>query len=122
MKGKGILVRIVEEVAARSCLNHKQLERDRGFLIYLSRTYRSISPYFKGIHQTLDSWRPEKDKDGWKLERREMMMYLASKDGVVGFIGDSEAPEDVFPVFRLASDLQALECLLMGDEPTRIPC
>ena len=50
------------------------------------------------------------------------MMYLASKDGGVGFIGDSEAPEDVFLVFRLASDLQALDCLLMGNEPTRIPC
>ena len=81
-----------------------------------------MCPYFKGIHQTLDSWRPGRDKDGWKLERREMMMYLASKDGGVGFIGDSEAPEEVFLVFRLASDLQALDCLLMGNEPTRIPC
>ena len=122
MKRKGILARIVDEMSTRGCLNHKQLEKDRSFLIYLSRTYRSMCPYLKGIHQTLDSWRPGRDKDGWKLERREMMMYLASKDGGVGFIGESEAPEDVYPVIRLASDLQALECLLMGDEPTRIPC
>ena len=122
MKGKEILARIVEEVAVRGCLNHKQLERDRGFLVYLSRTYRSICPYLKGIHQTLDSWRSGRDKDGWKLERREMMMYLASIDGGFGYMGESEAPEDVHPVTRLTSDLQALECLLMGDEPTRIPC
>ena len=103
-------------------MNHKQLERDRGFLIYLSRTYRSMCPYLKGIHQTLDSWRKVRDKDGWKLERRETMLYLAFKDGGVGFMGDSEAPEDMYPVVRLASNIQALECLLKGDESTRIPC
>ena len=54
-KGTGILVRIQEELETRGCLNHKQLERDQGFLIYLSRTYRNMSPYLKGIHQTLDS-------------------------------------------------------------------
>ena len=54
-KGTGMLVRIQEELETRGCLNHKQLERDQGFLIYLSRTYLNMSPYLKGIHQTLDS-------------------------------------------------------------------
>ena len=63
MKGKAILVRIREEVKGRGCLNHKQLKSDRGFLIYLSKTYQSMCPYLKRIHQTLDSWRMERDKD-----------------------------------------------------------
>ena len=50
MKGKAIFVWIRDELEKRGCLNHKQLERDRGFLIYLSRTYRSMCPYLKGIH------------------------------------------------------------------------
>ena len=43
-----IIRSIIEELELRSVLNHKQLERDRGFLVYLSRTYRSMIPYLKG--------------------------------------------------------------------------
>lgn len=50
------------------------------------------------------------------------MLYLSSKDGESCFIGDSESPEDVYPIFRLSSDLEALEFLLKGDDPTRIFC
>jgi hypothetical protein len=35
-------------------------------------TYPSMVPYLKGIHQTLDSWRPHRDKDGWKLSMKEI--------------------------------------------------
>ena len=49
-----IIRSIIEELELRSVLNHKQLERDRGFLVYLSRTYRSMIPYLKGIHLSLD--------------------------------------------------------------------
>ena len=51
-------------------LNHKQLEKSRGFLVYLTQTYPSLNPYLKGIHLTLDSWRPHRDDDGWKLNKR----------------------------------------------------
>jgi hypothetical protein len=46
-------------------LGHKALERKRGFLIYVTRTYISMVPYLKGIHLTLDSWRKGRDEDGW---------------------------------------------------------
>jgi hypothetical protein len=36
-------------------VEHKALESDRGFLIYVSKTYPSMVPYLKGIHLTLDS-------------------------------------------------------------------
>ena len=109
--------------AGKPLIPPSPLERDRGFLIYLSCTYRSMCPYhLKGMHQTLDSWRKGRDKVGWKFERREIMLYLASKDGGVGFIWDSEASGDVYPVVRLSSNLQALECLLKGGGPTRFPC
>jgi hypothetical protein len=29
-------------------------------------------PYLKGIHQMLDSWRPNRDKDKWKLSMKEI--------------------------------------------------
>ena len=64
--------------------------------------------YLKETNQTLNSWRRERDKDSWKLERREMMLYLSSKDGEFCFIGDSESSDDVYSIFRLSSDLEAL--------------
>jgi hypothetical protein len=48
---------------------HKELESCRGFLVYVTRTYGAMVPYLKGVHHTLDSWRPERDVDGWKFQR-----------------------------------------------------
>eukprot|EP00980_Cylindrotheca_fusiformis_P024767 scaffold12423_cov140-Cylindrotheca_fusiformis.AAC.1 len=48
-------------------LDFKALEKKRGFLIYVTRTYPSMVPYLKGIHLTLDGWRSFRDEDGWKL-------------------------------------------------------
>ena len=42
------------------------------------------------------------------------MLHLASKDGEYGFIGDSDASKYIYPVFRLSSDLKALEYFIEG--------
>ena len=34
----------------------------RGFLIYVVRTYPWMSPYLKGLHNTIDEWREDRDK------------------------------------------------------------
>ena len=64
VKGKTMIDSIQKELDDRGSLDHKTLERERGFLIYLSRTYRSMKPYLKIIHKTLDSWRKGRDKEG----------------------------------------------------------
>ena len=51
-----------------------------------------------------------------------MLLCVTSKEGKVDLNKEREDPEDVFPVVRLQSDIQALEFLLEGDEYTRIPC
>ena len=45
-----MLARIGEELRQRGKLCPKQLEKDRGFLIYLARTYKSMRPYLKGLY------------------------------------------------------------------------
>ena len=50
-----IIKRIQDELILKGCLNLKQLERDKGFLVYLSRTYKIMCSYIKGIRQTLNS-------------------------------------------------------------------
>ena len=62
-RGKFIIKRIQDELRLTYCLDFKQLERDRGLLVYLSRTYKKMCLYLKGIHQILDSWREGRDKD-----------------------------------------------------------
>jgi hypothetical protein len=44
------------------------LEKGRGFLVYFCRTYSSFVPFLKGIHLTLDSWRKNRDIEGWKVK------------------------------------------------------
>ena len=36
---------------------HKILECIRGFLIYVARTFKWMTPYLKGLHMTIDVWR-----------------------------------------------------------------
>ena len=36
---------------------HKILECIRGFLIYVARTFKWMTPYLKGLHLTIDGWR-----------------------------------------------------------------
>lgn len=60
-------------------LPHKELERCRGFLIYVSRTYKPFVPYLRGLHLTLESWRDFRDKDGWKLVDKEIQMLMAGR-------------------------------------------
>jgi hypothetical protein len=98
----------------------KTLERTRGFLVHMQRAYPSITPYLKGIHLTLDSWRPGRGLDGWKQQG-----FLDSD----GYWSDQQQqwiswvhaphshPEHVKPVDRLRDDLEALRQLLSGVDP-----
>lgn len=89
------------------CL-HKQLMSDRGFLVYMARAFPAMRPYLKGIHLTIDSWRPGRDSDGWKDPDWFGDVEMESQDG---------APEYVFGVSRLAMDLEALSILFEQDKP-----
>jgi hypothetical protein len=72
-KAKNMILWIDDALKSNECsLNFKTLESYRDFLIYISRTYPSITPYLKGIHLTLDSWRPWRDDEGWKLPLSEI--------------------------------------------------
>ena len=47
---------------------HKILERIRGLLIYVARTFNWMTPYRKGLHLTIDGWREGHDKDFYKIK------------------------------------------------------
>ena len=49
-------------------VDRKRLEQIRGFIIYVSRTYPWMPPYLKGLHLTIDGWRPGRDGGGFWLK------------------------------------------------------
>ena len=54
-------------------LVHKELFSDRGFLVYVTRTYPAMIPYLKGFHLTIEMWRGGRDLEGWKLRDGEVI-------------------------------------------------
>ena len=122
-------------------LDFKDLERGRGFLVYLSRTYPSIVPYLKGLHLTIDSWRPLRDEEGWKAKKpaakpletlwedddlidfneEELLVSAIDHDGNLKESSVDQYmnhPEQVSIVPRMTEDLNALNLFFAEEKPT----
>jgi len=97
----------VQDIRAgnKAAMDYKTLESYRDFLIYVSRTYTTLVPYLKGIHLTLDSWRPNRDDDGWKITNTLEEKFTEA--GMSGMI----LPGRVKLAKRLNDDLVALRFL-----------
>jgi hypothetical protein len=74
--------------------------------VYLSRTYPALVPYLKGIHLTVDSWRPNRDPSGWKMD-----IASGEQDQPFDIIPDASAPAFVTAVGQLQDDIVALDTL-----------
>jgi hypothetical protein len=61
-------------------VDHKALESDSVFLIYVSHAYPSMVPYLKGIHLKMFSWRKQRREEGWKRSRKEMELPRRNLD------------------------------------------
>jgi hypothetical protein len=80
-----------------------RLESARGLLIYVPWMYTSMIPDLKGLHLTIDSWRPNRDEDGWHQTSGHFEPKI--DDGVVEAVA---APVLVQAVPWLGQDLRAL--------------
>lgn len=101
-------------------LEFKPLERKRGFLIYVTRTFPSMVPYLKGIHQTLDTWRPNRREDGWKLTPKEILSRMRSEGERPEEPREMEhPPARVKAAPRLKDDLLGLTELTSSSTPPR---
>ena len=128
-KGKGLVSGWRKEVAENgNMLDRKGLEKGRGFLVHLSRTYPMMVPFMKGIHHTLESWRGGRNKDGWKFSTsdwKEMAeeLYGTGKLDWKDFKNQtvegatSAAPATVVGVERLVRDLESLNQLMKSEKP-----
>ena len=109
----------LRELLEAGALPLNRLEKIRGFLIYVARTYSWMTPFLKGLHLVIDSWRPGRDSDsGW--EYRDL---YKDEDGDWRLEGDSasDAPETVEPTGKLREmfefHITSLSKLLEGEKP-----
>lgn len=128
-KGRTIIQYLVERCKGSdvpSTLNHRDLTSKRGFLVHLSMTFTNLVPFLKGLHLTIDSWRPLRKDDGWKFSLKESRAWLAHQvgDGVtedeVYDMLNVGAPAEVEPVPRLIEDLEFLAHFFAQESPPRV--
>lgn len=127
-KLKGILKKWLDRITdGDEKLDHKELLSDRGFLVYVTRTYPAMVPYLKGFHLTIENWRGSRDSEGWKFdpahiseEQEDQVEEEGEKAAVAHKIVEDlddvvyhRAPEDGYTtaVPRFIEDLQALSRL-----------
>ena len=115
-KLKGILVKWKKVlVSSDPQLSHKELLSDRGFLVYITRTYPAMTPYLKGFHLTIEMWRGGRDAEGWKLKKESEdcsdLQSIEDEEGSVGSEGSVETVADA----ELAGAAHHLLCA-----PTRL--
>jgi hypothetical protein len=91
--------------------SHKDLECKCGFLVYVTRTYPSLVPFLKGIHLTLDSCRPGRDQEGWKLQGQVAAHFE------IDLPSSLDPPVHVQGMPRLGSDLSSLLSLMSSTSP-----
>jgi hypothetical protein len=92
-------------------MNYKLAEKYRGFLVYVPRTYTAMVPYRKGIHLSLESWRPVRDEDGWRISNG-----IESK---IEYETDAPKPVEVMLASRFRDDMKALLHLFQSPIPMR---
>ena len=138
-KGKEMVEATWQEwkTSTDSKVDFKEMEKRRGFLVHLMMTFKFITPFLKGWHLTLDSWRPCRDKDGYKIrytEWRDIMLHTLDglehmrPDDLDNFLNEmyaerkgAKAPSRVKPVTRFESDMKALRSIFDRDKPPRVP-
>ena len=134
-KGKTIITKWILRLSELDVktVSYTEMEKDVGFLCHLSRTYPSTFPYLKGFYNSLNGWRVDRDKEGWKIGRTEWMELLAGElyldsDETVDSSFESRKrkyldlhrankPDQIDPAPRFLSDLNALKALLKSDAP-----
>jgi hypothetical protein len=118
---EGVRVLVSRKKLASEWLEHKVLERIQGFLVYVARTYKPLTPFLMGLHMTIDDWNPGRDEEGWRLREAEMEAIRESDEE-----GGSEEPPPLGPlqppglikaVTRLLPDLEVMLMLTKAEDP-----
>ena len=67
------------EREGRYVMSRARMEYIRGVLVYVSRTYRYMTPYLKAVNLTLESWITYRYEERWRL--RGELLNIAEVEG-----------------------------------------
>ena len=99
----------------------KQLERDVGFLIHIAQTYPAIKPYLRSFYGSMNSWRRDRNVDGWKLRGTALQSFYEANGSPWAPDSDEDsevvAPVEVQLVPMFQNHIQALRSMFHGDIP-----
>jgi len=65
-KTRRYIQEILEELE-KGKIGYKLLECKVGYLVYVAQAYPSMKPYLSTLYGTLNSWRPNRSPDGFKI-------------------------------------------------------
>jgi hypothetical protein len=120
-KAKRLLANLDVLLKESEIVDHKVMERTWGFLVYVARTNKPMAPFLLGFHLTINSWRPGRDEEGWRLGQAEVEASLESddeSDTEEGHGSEERAPPRlVLAVPRLRDDLEVLIQLTEVEAP-----
>jgi hypothetical protein len=97
---------------------YEELEKVRGFMVHMVRTYPGLNPYLKGIHLTLCLWLPGRDADGWKIVKKGVKGKKRSRDGHEKELEEFEAVDKFMDL--LEDNMSWYEPKLMSKEMKEI--
>ena len=52
------------------------MEQNTNFLVHFAMYYPTIIPFLRGLYLKMNSWRPGRDQDGWKISKSAYNAYL----------------------------------------------
>jgi hypothetical protein len=120
-KAKRLLATLHELVLASEWVDHKVLERIRGFLVCVARTYRPLTPFLAGLHMLIDGWRPGRDDEGWRLRKAEVEASRDSEEESdeegLKPSGTNLPPGQVKALPRSLPDLKVMMELTAAEDP-----
>ncbi|KAL7558570.1 hypothetical protein ACA910_013096 [Epithemia clementina (nom. ined.)] len=64
---------------AYPCFDFKTMRSDVGFFVHQAMTYSCIMPFLKGFFLTMNMCRGKRDKEGWKMSKKEWILQLLGK-------------------------------------------
>jgi len=120
-KARSYVAELSTQLASGNLLDRKSLEIYRGFFIHLQRTYPTITPFLKGLHLTIDGWRPGRDENMWKLPPSDRLSWTADTGWIPMPSSSPPAPPTVVPAPRLAQDMACLSKLFAPAAPPLRP-
>ena len=98
------------------------LAEDVGFMVHVSMTYPTMRLYLKGFFLSMNSWRPFRDENGWKLSGRARAAFFKASNIDFHYSAeddeDVDAPELVTAVPSFHRFLMALSHMFEGEEPS----